>query len=71
MRENTVSRQILVVAVSKWVNEREVRLVASYPPDDNVFRIDSYSLIDTIRRPLKAAVCNGTSRLVTVVTQQG
>ena len=51
--------QILVVAVGNWLNELEIRSIASYPAENNVFQVRNFDSIGNIRSTLKDAICNG------------
>ena len=51
---------ILVVAVGNWLNELEIRSIASYPAENNVFQVRNFDSIGEIRSILKEAICNGT-----------
>ena len=51
---------ILVVALGNWLNELEIRSIASYPAENNVFQVRNFDSIGEIRSILKEAICNGT-----------
>ncbi len=54
---------ILVVAVGNWLNQLEIQSIASYPAQSNVFQVQNFSSIRTIKSLLKDAICNGTDIL--------
>ena len=56
--------QILVVAVSQWVNAREIEMMVTYPPEENTFNARSFDDLADIRRPLKRSICNGEQSLL-------
>ncbi len=52
-----------MVAVGGWVNAFEVTEVASFPAEQHVLSVRSYSALADVRAKLSAAVCDGASGL--------
>ena len=59
LQDKDMGIQILVVAVGNWLNELEIRSIASYPAENNVFQVRNFDSIGNIRSTLKQAICNG------------
>ena len=59
LQDKDMGIQILVVAVGNWLNELEIRSIASYPAENNVFQVRNFDSIGNIRSTLKDAICNG------------
>ena len=51
---------IIVVAVSDWVNENEVKEIATDPDEHNVIRVINFNQINTIKKKIAEILCNGT-----------
>lgn len=51
---------IIVVAVSDWVNENEVKEMATDPDEHNVIRVINFNQINTIKNKIADILCNGT-----------
>ena len=50
---------ILVVTVGGWVNQFEVKEIASHPAAKNVYNVRNYNSLSSIRRTLSSALCDG------------
>ena len=59
LQDKDLGIQILVVAVGNWLNELEIRSIASYPAEKNVFQVKNFASIGTVKSELKQAICNG------------
>ena len=61
---------ILVVGVTRMVNQYELNEIASDPDDSNVFLAADFTSLGDVRTGLKRAMCNGNVihlRLQTIV----
>ena len=59
LQDKDMGIQILVVAVGNWLNELEIRSMASYPAENNVFQVRNFDSIGDIESTLREAICNG------------
>ncbi len=50
---------MFVAGVGNWLDEQELNAIASYPERDNVFRLDSFNLLnENFHRRLRELACN-------------
>ena len=59
---------LIVVAVSDWVNDNEVKEIATDPDERNVLRVVNFNQMDTITQQLAGILCNSTLEIFILIT---
>ena len=49
---------IMVVAMGQWLDMDELTAIASYPPEANIIRVDSYSDLIEYSGTIAGSICN-------------
>ena len=60
---------LIVVAVSDWVNDNEVKEIATDPDERNVIRVVNFNQINTVTDQLAGILCNSTFEIFILITQ--
>jgi len=59
---------IIVVAVSDWVNDNEVKEIATDPDERNVIRVVNFNQMNTITEQLAQILCNSKFETFILIT---
>jgi len=72
LKEAMAARQagitIIVVAVSDWVNDNEVKEIATDPDERNVIRVVNFNQMNTITEQLAQILCNSKFETIILIT---